>query len=149
MSVQFGGAKAPLKIKPSFDINPFFKGVTVPMSSPSSKLLLGELIGTVTADKNGLMPAGLFVFENININKNQPLKLSPVNGVMFVQNVYSYGGYVMYMVTFNEVKEVCNPAGYSIGLNIQITDAGKKEVTISTTSEDNRQIRVIYQNLPV
>lgn len=119
------------------------------MSSPSSNFELGELIGTVTADKNGLMPAGLFVFKNININKNQPLKLSPVNGVMFVQNVYSYGGYVMYMVTFNEVKEVCNPAGYSIGLNIQITDAGKKEVTISTTSEENRQIRVIYQNLPV
>ena len=132
---------------------PFVKAPSVcwgfSMSSPSSKLLLGELIGTVTADKNGLMPAGLFVFKNININKNQPLKLSPVNGVMFVQNVYSYGGYVMYMVTFNEVKEVCNPAGYSIGLNIQITDAGKKEVTISTTSEDNRQIRVIYQNLPV
>ena len=118
------------------------------MSKEQVASVLGGLIGTVTANKAGLMPAGLYMYSNAVINKNQSLKLSPVNGVMFIRNTYSYGGYVMYIATFTEVKVVCNPAGYDIGIDVKVTNLETREITISTLSEANRQIQVIYQNLP-
>ena len=120
----------------------------IPISPPSSNFELGELIGIVTADKNGLMPAGLFIFKSMYINKNTPCVLYPVNGVVFVRSIYSYSGYLMYLVTASQVKLICNPAGYGIELDLSITEANKKELTISTASDTNRKIEIIYQNLP-
>ena len=94
------------------------------------------------------MPAGLYMYRSAVISKSQPLKLSPVNGIMLVRNSYSYGGYVMYLITFTEAAIVCNPAGYSIDIEIKVTNHVNREVTLSTPSESNRQIQVIYQNLP-
>lgn len=54
----------------------------------------------------------------------------------------------MYLITFTEAAIVCNPAGYSIDIEIKVTNHVNREVTLSTPSESNRQIQVIYQNLP-
>ena len=88
------------------------------------------------------------MYRNAFISKSQPLKLSPVNGVILIRNAYSYGGYVMYLATFTEVKVVCNPAGYAIDVDVKVTNHETREITISTSSEAGRQIQVIYQNLP-
>ena len=54
----------------------------------------------------------------------------------------------MYLVTASQVKLICNPAGYGIELDLSITDANKQELTITTASDTNRKIEIIYQNLP-
>ena len=48
-------------------MSPFLSAVTVPMSSPSSKLLLGELIGIAASGKDGLMSGSYGLLPRMDI----------------------------------------------------------------------------------
>ena len=102
---------------------------------------MGGLIGVATSDNNGLMPAGLFVKHTVFINNSRPATFK-TNGLLYIKNEYYYGGYVLYLATFNQVKEICNPAGYGIGIELSMSDG---TLTVSTDSPNDRKVEFLVQ----
>ena len=104
---------------------------------------MGELIGVATSDNNGLMPAGLFVKHTVFMNKSKPATFR-ANGLLYVKDIYSYGGYVLYFATFNQVKKICNPAEYDISIKLSMSNG---TLTASTDSTTDRKVEFLVQNI--
>ena len=104
---------------------------------------MGGLIGVATSDKNGLMPAGLFVKHTVFINNSRPATFK-TNGLLYIKDVYSYGGYVLFFATYNQVKEICNPAGYGISIKLSMSNG---ILTVSTDSTTDRKVEFLVQNI--
>lgn len=105
--------------------------------------VVGGLIGVATSDNNGLMPAGLFVKHTVFMNKSKPATFR-ANGLLYVKDIYSYGGYVLYFATFSQVKEICNPAGYDISIKLSMSNG---TLTASTDSTTDRKVEFLVQNI--
>lgn len=105
--------------------------------------VVGGLIGVATSDNNGLMPAGLFVKHTVFMNKSKPATFR-ANGLLYVKDIYSYGGYVLYFATFNQVKAICNPAEYDISIKLSMSNG---ILTASTDSTTDRKVEFLVQNI--
>ena len=82
-----------------------------------------------------------------NIEAGSSADIPNVNGFVFLKNIYSYGGCVLYYATFGSVNLILNPAGYQI--SIELTHKTDRTLTIKNISSGVRRIEVYYQSLQI
>lgn len=79
------------------------------------------------------------------LNSNQTAVIENVQGLVFARVSYSYGGYILYLVSFNQVELIANPVDYGIGLELSVEEVGK--LIVKNTNNAQRYIEIFYQSL--
>lgn len=79
------------------------------------------------------------------LNSNQTAVIENVQGLVFTRIGYSYSGYLLYLVSFNQVELIANPVDYGIGLELSVDGAGN--LTVKNTNSAQRYVEIFYQSL--
>ena len=79
------------------------------------------------------------------IDSGQTEVIENVQGLVFARIGYSYGGYILYLVSFNQVELIANPVDYGIGLELSVDGAGN--LTVKNTASARRFVEIYYQSL--
>lgn len=78
------------------------------------------------------------------LNPDSERTIGNVQGSVYVRCGYSYGGFLLYLVTFNQVTLIANPVDYGIGVQLSIKNG---ELTVKNTESTQRYIEIYYQSL--
>lgn len=81
---------------------------------------------------------------NAYLNPDKEGTIGNVQGLVYVRCGYSYGGFLLYLVTFNQVTLIANPVDYGIGVQLSIKNG---ELIVKNTDSIQRNIEIYYQSL--
>ena len=78
------------------------------------------------------------------LDPEQTTVIENVQGLVFTRNNHSYGGYLLYLATFNEVSLITNPVDYGNAVELSMKGG---DLTVKNTGSGRRLITIYYQSL--